>query len=306
MSYSSSAQRGKVTTAGGTRTTNVGAGHRTSQSDVTSTATDPNNWKVQCATDHKGGQQNGGIDGKYDGKDEQNDGEDEQNCGEGQQNDRGGQLNRGSGRRNSGRSQRRRGGSMHEFRPQRGWSSDLVAKPQDRKRTYTPGTIIIAPYHVTNFNRDVRDDDVHLLRGTPPVYSKTRPMVILWVYHDKLFVAPIFTDGGRGMLSRHNQEKKDELMTVVEVGDRSRDDELQNAVLEAVGTSIAPGSHVSLSGGYNVDLAEEIRIIGHLTEASQDGLMTTWFTVASGRYLQAARYIEDLRRRAKQRRPAMP
>lgn len=135
---------------------------------------------------------------------------------------------------------------------------------------------------------------MHLRKGEPPIYTKIRPMVILWVYYDKAFAAPIYTNNGRG-LQAFPQQKKDEFVPIVKQGDKSRDTESVYAPLEAVIPWLAEPSNVSLTGGVNVDFEDRIRVIGHLTGDSHVALCDLWQTLANGKYELVLGYLKGLK-----------
>lgn len=147
-----------------------------------------------------------------------------------------------------------------------------------KKHHFKPGDIIRVALHTTNVNANIdmeKDGDRVTRTCLGPVYSKARPMVVLWLHQNHMFVAPMFTNGGTSLGHRSDIH---EYVCVKEQGNQEFVNEGVYPELVAVSKTkpMHPKSRVHLAGGCNVRYQEKIEVIGALTDESVTALIKRW------------------------------
>lgn len=176
--------------------------------------------------------------------------------------------------------------------PENPWKKGKCAPYVDakfKKSDFKPGHIVNVPLHLTNHDWNA-DSKYVLTNSESTIFSKRRPMIILWVAENHFFALCMFTHGGKG-IGAFTEEKQASYINVKRQGDLMFTQHGQHPPLEMAKCSMnaKAESAVNLYAGVKVDIKEDVEFKGNLTADSHRRLLAQWSILAE----KAARDAED-------------
>lgn len=161
-----------------------------------------------------------------------------------------------------------------------------------------PGQIVFAPVHTTDIVSDRsqnRDSIRH--RDGYSIFSKKRPLVVLWRYDEVFFALPLYTHQGNGI----PVERKHEYIRLGHIGTSNAEQITQwletHPMLTVVkgGTfTFKPNSAVHLPGGVNVKYGENSVVIGAIGTDDWRRLVQIWQDLAGVSVTDFGDYVDKV------------
>jgi hypothetical protein len=88
--------------------------------------------------------------------------------------------------------------------------TDICRMSNFTRRDYRLGDVIAGPFHTSNTNPHVEQNDERLtLTCEGPAYSKRRMMVVLFIHIQDLYCLPLYSFGNRGLREKPEYLKKE-------------------------------------------------------------------------------------------------
>jgi hypothetical protein len=155
--------------------------------------------------------------------------------------------------------------------------TDICRMSNFTRRDYRLGDVISGPFHTSNTNPHVEQNDERLtLTREGPAYSKRRMMVVLFIHIQDLYCLPLYSFGNRGLREKPEYLKK-EYVCMANEGDEGFVNQGVYAPVEIKARRpVTANTTVHLAGGLRVGCNEDVTSVGRLTRKSYLELVELW------------------------------